>query len=125
LAAADSGLSALRVNDAAKAVIRAEMRQRAIVLAADVSRLQRELVAHGSGLQWLSRAGVVPERNGAPADETIRYTVLRMESAPKQWTLGTVRYAESFAEPSGSLRWQAAFEQLKLDAAAPLPDDPT
>ena len=39
----------------------------------------------GSGLEWLSRAGAFREpggRHGEAADENIRHTVLRMESAP-------------------------------------------
>jgi hypothetical protein len=77
-------LARLRVEDAAKAVIRVEMRQRALAVAERVAEMQRELVAAGSALQWLSRAGVFQERNGAPADENIRNTVWRMDSTPCQ-----------------------------------------
>jgi hypothetical protein len=118
----DAGLSAFLVNDAAKAVIRSEMRERAVALAGRVAKMQREIVAAGSGLEWLSRAGVFPERNGAPADENIRHTVSRMELALQQWAIGTVQYATSFAQPLGAQRWQAAFEGLKRDATAALPD---
>jgi hypothetical protein len=123
LDAGDNGLSALRVNDAAKAVIRSEMQQRAVALAGRVAKMQRQLVAAGSGLEWLSRAGVFQEKNGAPADVSIRYTVQRMEQAPRQWALGAVRYAESFAEPLGAQRWDVAFKALCQDANTPLPDD--
>ena len=46
--------------DAARAVIRAEMQQRAVALAAEVARLQKDLVSKGSALQWLASAGVFP-----------------------------------------------------------------
>jgi hypothetical protein len=123
LDAGDNGLTALRVTDAARAVVRVEMQQRAVALAGRVAKMQREIVAAGSGLEWLSRAGVFPERNGAPADENIRHTVSRMELAPNQWVLGTIRYAAAFAEPTGALAWEAAFEALKRDAATALPED--
>jgi hypothetical protein len=119
----NTGLSALRVNDAAKAVIRSEMRERAVALAGRVAEMQRQLVAAGSGLEWLSRAGVFPERNGAPAADDIRYTVSRMELAPRGWAIGTLRYPESFAMPTGALAWQAAFEALRHDPNAQLPVD--
>jgi hypothetical protein len=99
------------------------MRKRAVALAGRVAKMQREIVAAGSGLEWLSRAGVFPERNGAPADENIRHTVWRMELAPREWTIGTVRYATSFAQPIGAQQWQAAFEALKRDATTPLPGE--
>jgi hypothetical protein len=119
----NNGLAVLRVNDCAKAVIRSEMQQRAVALAGQVAELQRQLVAAGSGLEWLCRAGVFPERNGAPTDVSIRYAVQRMEQAPRQWALGTVRYAESFAEPLGAQRWDEALKRLCNDPNTPLPVD--
>jgi hypothetical protein len=119
----DTGLSALRVTDAAKAVIRSEMAERAIALAARVAEMQRELVARGSALEWLANAGVCPKVERG-ADDVIRHVVQRMESAPNQWSIGTIRYATSFAQPTGALAWEAAFEALKRDAAAALPEDP-
>jgi hypothetical protein len=79
--------STLRVQDAAVAVLRAEMAGRGVALAARVAEMQRQLVAAGSALEWLSRAGAFREpggRHGEAADENIRHTVWRMQSAPSQ-----------------------------------------
>jgi hypothetical protein len=109
--------SALSVEDAAKAVLRAEMQQRAIALAAEVAQLQKDLVSKGSTLQWLSNKGVLPNADEA----TIRNTVARLERPAAEWAIGTVRYATSVWEPTGRLKWEAAFERLKTDANAALP----
>jgi hypothetical protein len=122
----DNGFSTLQVQDAAVAVLRAEMAGRGVALAARAAGLQRELVAAGSGLEWLSRAGAFREpggRHGEAADENIRHTVLRMESAPSQWTMSTNPRDAPFAVPTGAQRWQAAFEAMKRDARTPLPVD--
>ena len=109
------------MTDAAVAVVKAEVAGRAAAMAAEVAQLQRQLVAHGSALEWLSNKGVLPP--GARGEEDpIRDTVRRMEMAPSQWAIGTIRYATSFAEPVGSRAWQAAFERLQTDANAELPD---
>jgi hypothetical protein len=110
--------SALSVEDAAKAVIRSEMQQRAIALAARVAEMQRQLVMSGSALEWLHRAGVF---GGEAAD--VRHTVEKLDVAPNQWATGTIRYAMSVFEPTGRLKWEAAFERLKTDATAALPED--
>jgi hypothetical protein len=110
----------MRVEECAKAVIKVEMQQRAIALAAEVAALQQKLVSRGSALEWLSRAGVFPERNGAPADETIRHTITRLERPPAEWEIGAIRYATSVFEPTGRLKWEAALERLKIDANATL-----
>jgi hypothetical protein len=123
--AANNDWSALRVQDAAVAVLRAEMAGRGVALAARVAEMQRKLVAAGSALEWLSRAGAFREaggRHGEAADESIRHTVLRMESTPSQWTMSTNPRDAPFAVPTGAQRWQAAFEALKRDATAALPD---
>jgi hypothetical protein len=122
----DKGWSALQVQDAAVAVLRAEMAGRGVALAARVADMQRQLVAAGSGLEWLSRAGAFREpggRHGEAADENIRHIVHRMELAPNQWTMSTKPHAAPFAQPTGAQRWQAAFEALKRDATAALPED--
>jgi hypothetical protein len=46
-----------------------------------------------------------------------------MEQAPRQWALGTVRYAESFAEPLGAQRWDETLKRLCQDANTPLPEE--
>jgi hypothetical protein len=115
-----TGLSALLVTDAARAVVRAEMADRGAALAADISQLQRELVARGSALEWLANAGVFPQKNGRPADDAIRHTVFRMEQT-SQWTMSEQPGAAPFARPGGRLAWQAAFELLLADASTPLP----
>ena len=117
----DNGLSSLRVTDAARAVIRVEMQRRAVALAAEVTRLQRDLVAKGSALQWL--AGVLP-RADRGQDDPIRRAAERMESAPSCMDdrHGCAAYA-SFAIPTGGNAWAAAFEALLRDANAPLPLD--
>ena len=115
-------LAALLVTDAAVAVVKAEVAGRAAAMAAQVAQLQRQLVAHGSALEWLSNKGVLPP--GARGEEDpIRDTVRRLELAPQQWAIGAIRYAASFAEPVGSRAWQAAFEALTRDANTPLPVD--
>jgi hypothetical protein len=115
------GLSAILVQDAAVAVLKSEAAGRGAALASRVAELQRELVAHGSGLEWLSRAGVFQVERGVDSD--IRHTIVRMESTPRQWATTAARPgAEPFAQPLGAQRWQAAFEALKRDATTPLPE---
>jgi hypothetical protein len=125
--AADNDWSALRVQDAAVAVLIAEMAGRGAALAARVAEMQRKLVAAGSALEWLSRAGAFREpggRHGEAADENIRHTVQRMESTPSQWATAAERPgAGPFAQPIGAQRWQVAFEALKRDATTPLPGE--
>jgi hypothetical protein len=116
----DNGVAALRLTDAARAVVRVEMRERAIALADEVTRLQRELVAKGSALQWLAGVLIRPDRG---EDDPVRRAADRMESAPTAWMLGTVRGYASFAAPTGGNAWAAAFEQLLRDANAALPED--
>jgi hypothetical protein len=116
----DNGLSSLRLTDAARAVIRVEMRDRAIALAAEVTRLQRDLVAKGSALQWL--AGVLP-RADLGQDDPVRRAADRMESSPSAWTIGTIRGDASFAIPTGGNAWAAAYEALLRDANTVLPVD--
>jgi hypothetical protein len=122
--AGDNGLSALLVTDAAVAVVKAEVAGRAAAMAARVSAMQRELIAVGSGLEWLAANGAFPTRNGRPVDDGIRNTVWRMESAPAQWATTTSPGEPPFAPPTGRLAWAQAFEALKRDANAPLPDLP-
>jgi hypothetical protein len=123
------GLATLRVQDAAVAVLRAEMAGRGVALAARVAEMQRQLVAAGSALEWLAKEGVFREPGGrrGEADENIRRTVWRMmDSTPRQWaTILEGPGAVPFAQPTGAQRWQAAFEALKRDANTPLPEDPT
>jgi hypothetical protein len=125
--AAVNDWSALKVQDAAVAVLRAEMAGRGVALAAKVAEMQRELVALGSALEWLSRAGAFREPGGRPgeADENIRRTVWRMmDSTPRQWaTILEGPGAVPFAQPIGAQQLQAAFEVLKRDARTPLPVD--
>jgi hypothetical protein len=116
----DNPVPALRLTDAARAVIRSEMRQRAAALAEEVARLQKDLVSKGSALSWLHSAGVFPtvERG---QDDPVGRTVSRMESTPNAWTISNVRGGASFAVPTGGNAWKAAFEQLLRDANTPLP----
>ena len=113
----DNGVAGLRLTDAARAVIRVEMQQRAAALAAEVTQLQKDLVSKGSALTWLHGAGVFPK------DDPVGRVVSRMESSPNAWTIGTVRGTKSFAVPTGGNALAAAFEQLKRDANAQLPKD--
>jgi hypothetical protein len=117
----------MRVKDAAIAVIKAEMAERAVALAAEVERLQKDLVSKGSALQWLSEAGATVPMCGSSysalteAEKGIRDTIARLDVAPNQWATGTIRYATSVFEPTGRLKWEAAFEALKTDPNAALP----
>jgi hypothetical protein len=120
---ADTGLSALLVQDAARAVIRSEMQQRAVALAARVAEMQRQLVVTGSALEWLAGADVFPKKNGKPADDAIRHAVWRMGSTPGQWVMTTTPQEKPFAQPVGAIAWQAAFEALKRDPTTPLPEE--
>jgi hypothetical protein len=125
--AAGNDWSALQVQDAAVAVLRAELAGRGVALTARVAELQRKLVAAGSALEWLSRAGVFREpggRHGEAADDNIRHAVQRMESTPNQWATVLERPGNvPFAQPTGAIAWQAAFGALKRDATAALPED--
>jgi hypothetical protein len=121
-ASGGNGLPALLVQDAARQVIRSEMQQRAVALADRVAALQRELVAAGSGLEWLHRAGVLPKVERG-VDDPIRHTVERLDVAPSQWAHGPIRTAEAFAVPAGRLAWQSAYELLLRDATTQLPVD--
>jgi hypothetical protein len=111
-----------RVRDAAIAVVRAEVGARGAVMAAAISKLQRQVVEHGSALQWLAVRGVFPNENGKPADAAIRHAVGRMEQTPSQWIMTTTPREQPFAEQVGAQRWAAAFETLLRDASAALPD---
>ncbi len=44
------------------------MQQRAVALAAEVARLQKDLVSKGSALQWLASAGVFPRAERGQED---------------------------------------------------------
>ena len=109
----DNGVAGLLVLDAARAVIRVEMQQRAVALAARVLEMQRQLVATGSALEWLANsADVFPKKNGKPADDAIRHTVWRMQQTPDQWTQQSSA-DPPFAVPTGRLAWAQAFEAFK------------
>ena len=118
--AGDNDLSGLLLRDAVRAVIRAEAAGRAVALAAKVLELQRKLVEVGSGLQWLANADVLPRPDSGQVD-SFATTLQRLE-ATNSWAMGPIKYASSFAVPSGGNAWAQAFEALKRDANAALPD---
>jgi hypothetical protein len=118
----DRGLSAAAVRAAALAVISAETAGRGAAMAARVSAMQRELVAVGSGLEWLAAIDAFPTRNGRPADDAVRHAALRMEQTPGQWMMTATPQEKPFAVQSGRIAWTAAFERLQTDANAELPD---
>jgi hypothetical protein len=116
------GLSAILVTDAARAVIKAEVSGRVAAMASRVAELQRQLVAAGSALEWLSSRGALPPVARGEVDPIGR-TVGLLRVPPTEWALGgTVRYSTSFAEPTGAVAWEAAFEALKRDATTLLPE---
>lgn len=119
---------AMRVAEGARAVIRVEMRERAVALAVQVQQLQRQLVADGSALRWLSDAGVFPTVtkfgdpwHGQLADRDVHDAILRMRESPWGWQVPVGRGDVPFARPTGADAWQAAFEALQRDAQAQLP----
>ena len=80
------------VSEAAKAVVAAEAAERAWRLVEQVERLQRQLVAAGSLLQAVVRAGVFPTQVGRgehwpgdPLDERVRTVNGRLMSPPATW----------------------------------------
>jgi hypothetical protein len=108
------------VKAAAAAVIAAAPETAALV--AKVERLQRELVAAGDALLWLSGAGalntarieVTPYRTELPPAAIV---ATRLQSPPASWT-------DPLKEiPPGAGRgpWLAAMAALQTDAAAGLP----
>ena len=113
------------VGRAARAVLHAEAEATACALAAELRRMQQEMIALGDTVEWLAGAGaftVVEQHGGSygkPADEAIRTVLNRLQSAPRSWT------GLAIAQPSAAALWTAAFAALQADATAPLPLVPT
>ena len=106
-----------RVRRAAMAVIRAEGKDYAAVVAAEVAELQAKLAARGATLDWLVEAGIFPtDSTPGPGanrvlDRTIETTLFRLGSPPNSWRGIAVDASE----------WEAALTALMADATALLP----
>ncbi|HEX2941528.1 MAG TPA: hypothetical protein VHO91_10855, partial [Rhodopila sp.] len=101
---------------------RAEAAEHARAVAAEVARLERELVRAGNELLWLVGRGVFP-RHEHPGighhrlvDSDIAMAVNRFESPPMSW-------GELYKMPElrTDLMWGEVLLKLQLDPAAPLP----
>ncbi|MGI4941745.1 MAG: hypothetical protein ACRYHQ_14490 [Janthinobacterium lividum] len=109
------------VGRAARAVLHAEAEATAYALAAELRRMQQEMVALGDAVEWLASAGafsVVEQHGGSygkPADEAIRRAISRMQTPPHGWT------GLAIEQPSAAAVWTAAFAALQIDPMAPLP----
>jgi hypothetical protein len=115
------------VRDAALAVIYAEAPGYAAALLAEVQGLMRQLVAKGSALTWLGKAGMFPTVRapgvtyGQPIDAEAQRTICRMDVSPNRWTVSMGGGEPPFALPIGAAAWEGALEALMADASAPLP----
>ena len=118
----DNPVPALRLTDAARAVIRSEMQATRGCIGRGSRAVTKRFGFERFGVAWLHSAGVFPtvERG---QDDPVGRTVSRMESTPNAWTIGNVRGAASFAIPTGGNALAAAFEELLRDATTPLPVD--
>ena len=111
------------VERAALAVIGAEAADAARAMAADLVRLQREMLATGQAVEWLIRtAKALPigEKPGGmfgrAVDDATRYAISRLHTNPDSWDTSRPRTMGDGAAP-----WVAAFAALQVDATAPLP----
>ncbi|MGI4945164.1 MAG: hypothetical protein ACRYHQ_32150, partial [Janthinobacterium lividum] len=110
-----------KVQIAAEAVVRAEAANAAQALAAEVVRLQDEMLRQGQALEWLASRGALPvveehgSLHGQVRDPGVRIAIERMMAAPFRWNLEDVD-----ARP-GADAWRAALVALQFDAMAPLP----
>lgn len=111
------------VEKAALAVISAEMAGPTLAMAADLMRLQQEMLATGQALEWLTRTATtlpVVETHGGNfgrvADDAIRRAISRLHVPPSGWDNQPPRTMGDATEP-----WRAALAALQADPAAPLP----
>ena len=109
------------VTRAAKAVLQAEGHDAARAVAAEVIRLQHDLVRAGQTLAFLVEAQVFPvvgaigSNYGKPADEEIRDALFRLQYSPP------LTWHELTDRTDGAAVWRAAVAALEADATAPLP----
>lgn len=119
---ASNAVLTLRTKEAAEAVVRAEAAEHARAVAAEVARLERELIRAGNELMWFVARGAFP-RHEQPGvghhrlvDSDIAMAVNRFESPPMSW-------GELYKQPDlrTDLMWSEVLLKLQLDPAAPLP----
>jgi hypothetical protein len=109
-----------RVENAIGAVLSDEARTAAEAVAAEVIRLQRELVRQAQALAWLVDQKVFPVSDtvghsyGLPTDDAIRSAHWRMMSPPDTWH-------ELQQTIDGAAEWQALHAALRTDPTAPVP----
>ena len=109
------------VTRAAKAVLQAERHAAARAVAAEVIRLQHDLVRVGQVLAFLVEAQAFPvidavgSNHGKPADEDVRDALWRCQHSPP------LTWHELMQQSDGAAEWRAAVAALKTDATAPLP----
>jgi hypothetical protein len=110
-----------RLDEAVDAVIRAEARDRAKSLAADLVRLHRETAAKADELMYLIKFGAIPLVENGPlkgqaADDAVREALNRMDPNIRDDGWGVL-----LSRPSPSDAWIDARAALKTNASAELP----
>lgn len=112
----------IKLRDARQAVLRAEALPAAQAVAAEVIRLQNQMVARFHVLDLLVRSGVFPTvtehgaAHGQPADPAVRAALQRVHSrqAVAAWDIWDVH-------ANAADGWRAALTAIETDAGAPLP----
>jgi hypothetical protein len=110
-----------KLDEAVDAVIRAEARDRAKSLAADLVRLHKETAAKADELMWLIKFGALPvvesgALSGQAADDAVREALNRMDPHYRHNGWGVL-----LSRPSPSDAWIDARAALKTNASAELP----
>jgi multidrug efflux pump subunit AcrA (membrane-fusion protein) len=112
-------MSRFKVDEAKKALLRAEALPAGMALVAEVAELQRQLAAKGGALMWLMEQLVFPQREGysgwhpMPADEAVRTVFYNFGKPPTTW--------DEWNSSSGAAEWRAAYEALGFDASVKFP----
>lgn len=109
-----------KLQDAAEAVVRAEATGLAHELAAEVIRLQHDMLRKAQALEWLARRGALPlvtepgSLHGQVKDPATWTAIERLRSPPCTWN--AIINVLPGVQP-----WDATMAALQLDAMAPLP----
>lgn len=115
-------MTASKLRDAGEAVLRAEALPAAQAVAAEVVRLQNEMVARFHLLDLLARSGVFPvvtehgATHGQPADPAVRAALFRVHSQQAVTTWDIWDKHKNAADA-----WRTALAALETDANTSLP----
>jgi hypothetical protein len=111
--------SRFKVDEAKKALLRAEALPAGMALVAEVAELQRQLAVKGGALMWLMEQLVFPQREGysgwhpMPADENVKNVFYNFGKPPTTW--------DEWNSSIGAAEWKATYEALGSDASVKFP----